>query len=232
MGRTFWFDDWWPVEALAALGLVVLIAAVIGLLRTRAGARRGRRRSARSLLKRASLSFLALLGFLTVIASVVFLFQFGSYHILTEWEVVARVACGKRGALQQFDLQYSTLARGKDRTSRHYEVYGNRWALRADFVQWKGLLRRLGYDRSFKITRLSGAYDREQDYLERPVTSLTLGRGSDRFWIRSHKGGIPWIYRPFIEAVYTSSVSHEPTPGDVYDVVGTKDGLGLRKVDY
>lgn len=232
MGRTFWFDDWWPIEALAAVGLILLIVGVILLLQTRALTRHHRRRSARSALKQLALSALALLGFLAVIASVVFLFRFGSYHRLTEWEVVARVECGKQGALKQFDLQYSTLARGKERTSRQYEVYGDRWALRADFVQWKGLIRRLGYDRSFKITHLSGVYQRDQDYLERPVTSLTLGRGSDRFWIRWHKGGIPWIYRPFIDSVYTCSLSHEPTSGDIYDIVGAKEGLGLRKVNY
>jgi hypothetical protein len=232
MGRNFWFEDWWPVELLCLIGLVVLTLAVIGLLRSRARRTRSRAGAMRRRLKTLGFSALAVLGLLTMIGAALFLFQFGSYHTLSEWEVVARVRCSPRGSLGQFNLRYTTLARGKERASRNFEFYGDRWALRADFVEWKGFVRRLGIQRSFKITRLSGVYERQSDYLERPVTDLTLGRGSDRVWLRARKGHFSWPLRHFIRGVYTSVVSSSPAPDELFDIVGTKDGLAARKVTY
>ncbi len=223
--KSFWIDDWWPVLLIGVLSFGWLLFSVISVLS-------GRHKQKKPMLLLALLAASIPVVLSTLILSALFLIEFGAYHTLTEWEVVARVKSGGRGRYGEFKLNYTALAGGQERGSRAFNVYGDSWAVRADFVRWKPFLRRLGLIRSFKFSHLRGIYQREQDYLEHPLTSEVIGRGTDRIWQRAHGRQTPWPLRYFIESAYTAAVSAPLTSTDLYDIVGTKEGLALRKVDY
>jgi len=223
--KNFWIEDWWPVLLIAVLSFGWLLFSVISVLSAR-----HKRRKRMVLLAPLAASIPVAIS--TLVLAVLFLVEFGAYHHLTEWEVVARVKSGARGRYGAFKLNYTALASGQDRGSRAFDVYGDSWEVRADFVRWKPFLRRLGLTRSFKFSRLQGVFQREQDYLEHPLTNETIGHGTDRIWQRAHGGQTPWPFRYFIESAYTATVSAPLTSTDLFDIIGTKEGLALRKVDY
>jgi len=223
--KNFWMEDWWPVLVIAVLSFGWLLFSVIFVLSAR-----HKRRKRTALLVPLVASIPVALS--TLVLAALFLIEFGAYHQLTEWEVVARVKSGSRGRHGESKLKYTALANGQERGSRDFDIYGDSWAVRADFVRWKPFMRHLGLTRSFKFSRLHGVFQREQDYLEHPLTSETIGRGTDRIWQRAHAGQTPWPFRYFIEAAYTATVSAPTTSTDLYDIIGTKEGLALRKVDY
>ncbi len=222
--KPFYIEDWWPVVAVSLVALIAFILSVIALLRNRAGRRRSGGHAVFTIVGFAAFAVFGL-GSLLIL-------QFRDYHTLIEWEVVGRVKCGPRGKSRMFPLHLTLLADGKDRATHVLEVYGDRWKIGADVVEWKGFMRYLGLTRSFRLARLDGIYDREQDYLERPVTIRRLGAGSDKVWVRFHKGNRPWPYRYFVRSAYTATISMTPDKDTAYDVVGQKLGLGLRRVDY
>ncbi len=223
--KNFWIEDWWPVLLIALLSFGWLLFSVISVLSAR------HKRQKRGLLL-VPLAASIPVVFCTLVLAALFLVEFGAYHGLTEWEVVARVKSGTRGRYGEFKLSYTALAGGQDRGSRTFDVYGDSWAVRADFVRWKPFMRHLGLTRSFKFSKLEGVYRRKQDYLEHPLTNETIGRGTDRIWLRAHHGETPWPFRYFIDSAYTAQISAPLTSTDLYDVIGTKEGLALRKVDY
>ncbi len=223
--KNFWIEDWWPVLLIGVLSFGWLLFSVISILS-------GRRKRQRSIVLLTLLIASIPVALSTLVLAALFLIEFGAYHTLTEWEVVARVRSGGRGRYGEFKLNYTALANGQERGSRAFDVYGDSWAVRADFVRWKPFLRRLGLTRSFRFSHLRGIYQREQDYLEHPLTSQTIGRGTDRIWQRAHGGQTPWPFRYFIESAYTAAVSAPLTSTDLYDIIGAKEGLALRKVDY
>ncbi|HXK62216.1 MAG TPA: hypothetical protein PLP42_20205 [Acidobacteriota bacterium] len=223
--KSFWIDDWWPILLIGLLSLGLLIFCVISLLAAR---RKPGRRSARLFLVFPSIPVALVL----IVTSAVLLFQFGSYRKLTEWEVLARIQPGTPGKYGEFKLTYTALANGQERGSRALDMFGDFWELRADVIRWKSFMRPLGFNRSLKLTRLRGVFCREQDYLEHPLTDEVIGKGTDRVWLRARQGEAPWPYCYFIDSVYTSTVRGELTSPDLYDIIGAKEGLGLRKVDY
>lgn len=225
--KPFYIEDWWPVLALTVVALVIFTIAVISLLRSRARGRGGRHAIRQWLLVIVGIASFGLFG----TGSLVIL-QFRDYHTLVEWEVVGRVKCGAQNKSRMFPLHFTLLANGQDQSTRILEVYGDQWKIGADVVEWKSFMRHLGLTRSFRLARLDGVYNRERDYLERPVTIERLGAGSDKVWVRFHKGHRPWPYCYFIQSVYTTNVSNRPVVDTLYDVVAQKQGLALRKVDY
>ena len=235
--KPFYFEDWWLVLVLTALALIVLVLVTIGTLRSRrgpigSGDNGGRGRGGRWLLGQSVRLIAGLASLAILVAGSLLLLHFHDYHNLVEWEVVGRVKCGPQAKSGMFPLHFTFLANGQDRATRVFEVYGDQWKIGADVVEWNAFMRHLGLTRSFRLARLDGLYDRERDYLERPVTIKRLGQGSDRVWVRFHKGQRPWPYRYFIRSVYTTDVSNIPVPDTLFDVVGQKQGLALRKVDY
>jgi hypothetical protein len=226
-GKSFWFDAWWPVVVIAGLAFVIFLLGVILLLWAHSAPRGRRRRS----LAPAVFGILSLTGLAVALTGGVLLFQFGSYRKLNEWEVVARISCSARGRIGDYDIEYISLAAGKVHNSRRYGAFGDRWSLGADVIEWAGPLRPLGLHRSIKITQIEGVYDRAQDYLERPVTRL--GSGSDRFALKVRQANRPpWPYCYLVRSAYTTSVSQEPVPGELFDVIGTRDGLALRPAAF
>ncbi|RPI24489.1 MAG: hypothetical protein EHM61_16980 [Acidobacteria bacterium] len=223
--RNFWIGDWWPVLAIGLVSFGLLLFGAIGLLSAR-------RKPGRYVLHSAVLAASIPVTFSLLVLSVLFLVQFGSYHTLVEWEVLARVKAGTQSRYGAFKVIYTALASGQERGTRTLDLYGDAWAVRADVIRWKPFMRYLGYDRSLKFTRLQGVFRREQDYLEHPRTNETIGKGTDRIWLRAHRQQAPWPFRYFIESAYTTSVSGSTSSPDLYDIVGTKEGIGLRKVDY
>jgi hypothetical protein len=223
--KNFWIEDWWPVLLIAIVSFGWLLFSVISVLSAR---HKRQKRIALVALLAASIP----VAMSTLILAALFLIEFSAYHGLTEWEVVARVKSGGRGRHGESKLNYTALANGQERGSRAFDVYGDSWSVRADFVRWKPFMRHLGLTRSFRFSRLQGVYQREQDYLEHPLTNEAIGRGTDRIWQRAHGGQTPWPFRYFIESAYTASVSGPMTSADLYDIIGTKEGLALRKVDY
>ncbi len=225
--KSFYIEDWWPVLAIAAVALIVFILAVIRFLASRDPRQGGGRKRLRQVV----LAGLGLASLVVAGAGTLLLLQFRDYHTLIEWEVVGRVKCGAQARSGMFPLYFTSLAGGQDRATRVFEVYGDGWKIGTDVVEWKPFMRHLGLTRSFRLARLDGTYDRERDYLERPVTIKRLGAGSDKVWVRFHKGQRPWPFCYFIQSVYTTDVSNRPV-GALYDVIGQKQGLALRKVDY
>jgi len=223
--KNFWIEDWWPVLLIALLSFGWLLFSVISVL-----VQRHKRRKRMLFVVPIAASIPVAIAILVL--AVLFLVEFGAYHGLTEWEVVARVKSGGQGRYGAFKLDYTALAGGQDRGSKAFEVYGDAWAVRADFVRWKPFMHRLGLTRSFKFSRLHGVFEREQDYLEHPLTNEAIGRGTDRIWQRAHNGQVPWPFGYFIESAYAATVSAPLTSADLYDIIGTKEGLALRKVDY
>jgi hypothetical protein len=223
--KNFWIEDWWPVLLIAILSFGWLLFSIISIL-----SGRHQRKKNRAVLALLAASMPVTLA--AVVLAALFLIEFGAYETLTEWGVVARVKCGTRGRYGEFKLNYTALAKGQERGSRTFDVYGDAWAVRADFVRWKPFMRHLGLTRSFKFSRLDGIYERKQDYLEHPLTSETIGRGTDRIWLRARNRETPWPFRYFIDSVYTATVSARTSSTDLYDVIGTKEGLALRKVTY
>jgi len=226
--KPFYIEDWWPVVAVTLVALIAFILAVIALLRSRAGGRRGGWHR----IRQAGFSLLSLASFAVFGLGSLLILQFRDYHTLTEWEVVGRVKCGPQEKSRMFPLHLTLLANGKDRATHVLDVYGDRWKIGADVIEWKPFMRHLGLTRSFRLARLDGIYHREQDYLERPVTIRRLGAGSDKVWVRLHGGNRPWPYRCFVRSAYTTTISMAPDTDTAYDVVSQKLGLGLRKVDY
>ncbi|RPJ49756.1 MAG: hypothetical protein EHM23_36275 [Acidobacteria bacterium] len=224
--KNFWIEDWWPVLLIALLSFGWLLFSVISVL----SASQKRRRKRVVFLSLLAASVPVALSILAL--TILFLVELGAYHGLTEWEVVARVQSGGRGRFGESKLRYTALAGGQERGSKAFDVYGDSWTVRADFIRWKPFMRHLGLTRSFKFSRLQGVYQREQDYREHPLTSETIGRGTDRIWQNAHGGQTPWPFGYFIESAYTASVTAPVTSTDLYDIIGTKEGLALRKVDY
>lgn len=223
--KNFWIEDWWPVLLVALLSFGWLLFSVVSVL---SGRYKRQKRTAVLALLAASIP----VALSTLVLAALFLIEFGAYETLVEWGVVARVKCGTRGHYGEFKLNYTALAKGQERATRTFDVYGDAWAVRADFFRWKPFMRRLGLTRSFKFSRLDGVYHRKQDYLEHPLTNETIGRGTDRIWLRAHGGQSPWPFRYFIDSAYTATVAAPTSSTDLYDVIGTKEGLALRKVDY
>ncbi|MFB3906016.1 MAG: hypothetical protein ACE15E_21435 [Acidobacteriota bacterium] len=223
--KNFWIEDWWPVLAIAVLSFGWLLFSVIAVLS-------GRRKRQKRIVLLTVLAASIPVALSTLVLAALLLIEFGAYHTLTEWEVVARVQSGSRGRYGGFKLSYTALAGGQERGSKAFDVYGDSWMVRADFVRWKPFMRHLGLTRSFKFSRLQGVFERQQDYLEHPLTNEVIGRGTDRIWRRAHGRQTPWPFRYFIESAYTAQVSAPTTSTDLYDIIGTKEGLAVRIVDY
>jgi hypothetical protein len=223
--KNFWIEDWWPVLLIGVLAFGWLLFSVISVLSARH--KKQKRILLLTLLTASTPVALSFLGL-----ALLFLIEFGAYHTLTEWEVVARVKSGHMGRYGEHKLIYTALAGSQERGSRELDVYGDSWAVRADFVRWKPFVRYLRLTRSFKLSYLRGVYQHQQDYLEHPLTSEVIGRGTDRIWQKAHVGQTPWPFRYFIESAYTVEVSGSTSSTDIYDIIGTKEGLALRKVDY
>jgi hypothetical protein len=225
--KSFWLDAWWPVMLVIGLAFVSFLVGLILLLRARTQTRGGRQGRAVPL----TLGALSLFGLMIALTGTIFLFQFGSYRKLSEWEVVARVKCGPRGRIGEYDLEFSLLAGGKVHHSRRYEVFGDRWSLKADVIEWRAPLRALGLHRSIKIIQIESVYDRERDYLERPVTRL--GKGSDRVATKLRQGRrAAWPHRYLVRSAYLTTLSQEPVAEELLDLVGTRDGLALRPAAF
>ncbi len=99
-------------------------------------------------------------------------------------------------------------------------VYGDRWILDADVIEFKPWLNVLGIHSGYKLIRLESYYDNSDLERTAPRTVIDLNGGDSGFKAMQEQA---WS-SPFIKGVYGSSTLLYPD-GKTYNVFMSQDGL-------
>lgn len=212
---------WWIVPtAVAALGAIWLLLALIGLFRGRilSGIFGG-------------LGGAALLGTASV---AVLLGQNAQTYARLTYERPVATLSSRQLAPQYFEVTVTQPADGEqpERTAV-YPVHGDEWRVEAQVLRWKPWANVLGLDAQYRLDRLSGRYQNiEQERTgARSVHALSSDADPD---------GLPWSlslwdtarkYRRYVDAVdtlYGSGAYMAMRDGATYEVWITQSGLVAR----
>lgn len=194
---------------LGALGLLVLIAALVALVRVRPIA----------------FAFRTLIGLLFLsLASIAGLVGLGiqGYRALTREDVVARISV-KPAAPQRF----SVLFRYPDGRELPFEVAGDEVYVDAHILKWKPMANALGLHTAYELDRVGGRYrdvQRERT-AARTVYSLGDDRTVDLFDLRQRYA---WL-SPLLDAEYGSATFVSVTRPAELEVRVSTSGLLMRE---
>lgn len=193
---------------LAALGAVLLLAALRGLRR--------RRWLAAGVGGAAGAALLALALVLGGIA-----FNLHSYRRLTYEQPVAELAFSQLGP-QRFQV----LLRLPDGQGRLLGLEGDEWQLDARVLKWRGVANLLGLDARYRLERIRGRYrDLERERRgPHSVHQLAPQQGLD-LWTLAERHG-RWL--PWVDAVYGSAAYLPMVDGARYSVSLSQSGLVAR----
>lgn len=201
----------WVALALAAFGLIVLVAGAVSLF-----GRRPLRFVLRSLAGLLLMAVGALLGALAL--------GIHGYRALTHEEVAARIDVAPLGP-QRFSATLNT----RDGRTLVYEIRGDEIYVDAHVLKWKPWANVLGLHTAYDLGRVAGRYrDIEQERkAERTVYALGQERALDLFALRRRYE----LLAPVLDAEYGSASFVPVTEPARFELRVSTSGLLLRKVD-
>ena len=195
---------------LGALGLILLIAALVALFRARPIA----------------FAFRTLIGLLLLsLASIAGLVGLGiqGYRALTREDVVARLSV-RPAAPQRFFVTF----RYPDGRELPFEVAGDEVYVDAHILKWKPLANLIGLHTAYELDRLQGRYQdiKQERVAERTVHSLRQDRPVDLFRMRQRYDFMSALY----DAEYGSATFVPVTRPAELELRISTTGLLMREV--
>lgn len=157
--------------------------------------------------------------------------QFYAYQALTATELVGELECLRELGPRRFDILYTPIEDGVKGAPIRVELTGDQWLVGADLLRWKPFMNYLGFQTSFKITRLEGRYLTATDQRIRPITAYDLNGGTDAVWLALYRGRSVWPYGQLVDAVYGSAAYQLLREGSGFQILVGNSGLIARPLD-
>ena len=88
----------------------------------------------------------------------------------------------------------------------------------------------LGFQTSFKVTRLEGRYLTAADQRTQPIAAYDLNGGTDAVWLALYRGRRVWPYTQVVDAVYGSAAYQLLDEGARYEILVGPSGLIARSL--